>query len=85
MLPTVVSLVVLRLPLPEGSALAAVLFFQIYGVSGFLALTAVLGLAAVILGRGGWGGAAAIVLAVAGSPWFSLALLQAFPPAAGKG
>jgi hypothetical protein len=85
MLPTVLSLILVRLPLPDGSALAAVLFFQIYGVSAFLTLTALLGFAALVLGRGRWWGAAAIVLALAGSPWFSLALLQAFPPMTGKG
>jgi hypothetical protein len=54
-------------------------------VSGFLALNALLGRAAVILGRGRWWGAAAIVLAIAGSPWLSLALNPGVPTGARKG
>jgi hypothetical protein len=83
-LPTLLALLLVHLPLPATSAGAIVLFAEVYGVGAFLMLAAVLGLLAVVLARGRWWGLAAILVAVVGSPWFSLALIQAFPPA-GKG
>jgi uncharacterized membrane protein len=48
---------------------------EIYGVTGFLAIPALLGLIAAAIGRGRWWGLTAFVLSVAGSPVLTFATL----------